>query len=115
MGRAQPAQAGRDRARERRLQAAHERRLRLDPDRLAREQRIDQATVDVEVAWEARAAALQAVAAAEEAAAMAVRTLLDVRLTSAEVAELTGLDRKTVQRLRQVSAGPERLPEPAGQ
>ena len=39
-----------------RLKAARERRLRLDPDQLAREQRIDEAAVDVEVAWEARAA-----------------------------------------------------------
>jgi len=49
------AQAGRDRARQNRLKAARERRLRLDPDQLAREKRIDAATVDVELAWEARA------------------------------------------------------------
>src|SRR3954451_663666 len=40
MGTAAQAQAGRDRARESRLKAARERRLRLDPDQLAREQRI---------------------------------------------------------------------------
>jgi len=51
------AQAGRDRARESRLKAARERRLRLDPDQLAREKRIDEATVDIELAWEARAVA----------------------------------------------------------
>lgn len=51
------AQAGRNRARESRLKAARERWLRLDPDELAREERIDEATVDVELAWEARAEA----------------------------------------------------------
>jgi hypothetical protein len=51
------AQAGRNRDRESRLKAARERWLRLDPDELAREERIDEATVDVELAWEARAEA----------------------------------------------------------
>jgi hypothetical protein len=55
MGTAAKVQAGRDRARERRLKDAQERRLRLDPDQLARERRIDEAAVDVEVAWEERA------------------------------------------------------------
>lgn len=43
------------RARDARLKAARERRLKLDPDQLARERRIDEASVDVEVAWEERA------------------------------------------------------------
>jgi len=46
------AQAARNRARDARLKAAGERRLKLDPDQLAREQRIDEAVVDIEVAWE---------------------------------------------------------------
>jgi hypothetical protein len=50
VGKAAQAQAGRDRARDARLKAARERRLKLDPDQLAREQRIDEASVDVEVA-----------------------------------------------------------------
>ena len=55
MSTAAHAQAGRDRARQKRLRAARERRLRLDPDELARKKCIDAATVDVELAWEARA------------------------------------------------------------
>ena len=57
-------------------EGGRERRLRLDPDQLAREQRIDEAAVDVEVAWEDRAAAEQAVADAEIAAAAAIERLL---------------------------------------
>ncbi|WP_147381282.1 hypothetical protein [Nocardioides immobilis] len=72
MSTAAKAQAGRDRARERRLKAARDRRRQLDPQQLAREQRIDEATVDVEVAWEARAEAQRAMEAAEHAAASAV-------------------------------------------
>ena len=41
MGKAAQAQAGRHRARDARLKAARERRLKLDPDQLARERRID--------------------------------------------------------------------------
>lgn len=72
MGNAAQAQAGRDRARDARLKAARERRLKLDPDQLVRERRIDEASVDVEVAWEERAQAEQAVVDAEIAAAAAI-------------------------------------------
>jgi len=111
------AQAGRDRARESRLKAARERRLRLHPDQVARDKRIDEATVDVELAWEARAAAERAVGSAELAAAAAVGRLLGQRLSVADVVKLTGLDQPTVRRLRQAkvaraeTTGP---PEPAG-
>jgi hypothetical protein len=77
MGTTAQAQAGRERARDSRLKAARERRLRLAPDQLAREQRIDQATVDVEVAWEKRTAAQEAVAGAEVAAAAAIERLIE--------------------------------------
>lgn len=100
------AQAGRKRARESRLQAARERRLRLDPDQVARERRIDQAAVDVELAWEARDAARRAVEAAETAGAAAVARLLAERLGVGEVVKLTGLDQATVRRLRQLTAAP---------
>ena len=61
------------RARDARLKAARERRLKLDPDQqLVRERRIDEASVDVEVAWEERAQAEQAVVDAEIAAAAAI-------------------------------------------
>lgn len=102
MGTATQAQAGRDRARESRLKAARERRLRLDPDQVAREKRIDEATVDVEVAWEAREQAERAVTAAEVAALAAIERLLEEKLAVKDVVELTGLDQATVRRLRQL-------------
>ena len=101
MGKAAQAQAGRDRARDARLKAARERRLKLDPDQLARERRIDEASVDVEVAWEERAQAEQALADAEVAAAAAIERLLAERLAVKDVVHLTGLDQATVRRLRQ--------------
>jgi hypothetical protein len=96
------AQAARDRARDARLKAARERRLRLDPEQLAREQRIDDAVVDVEVAWEERGEAEQAVVAAEVAAAAALERLLEERLAVKDVVLLPGLDQATVRRLRQL-------------
>lgn len=102
VGKATQAQAGRDRAREARLRVARERRLRLDPDQLAREQRIDEAVVDVEVSWETRSEAEQAVAAAEAEAATAIERLLDEKLAVKDVVRLTGMDQATVRRLRQI-------------
>lgn len=102
MGKATQALAGRDRARDARLKAARERRLQLDPDQLARERRIDEASVDVEVAWEERAQAEQAVTDAEIAAAAAIERLLAERLAVKDVMQLTGLDQATVRRLRQL-------------
>lgn len=96
------AQAGRDRARDARLKAARERRLELDPDQVARERRIDEAAVDVEVAWEDRATAEQAINDAEIAAAAAIERLLTEKLTVKEIVQLTGLDTATVRRLRHV-------------
>lgn len=102
MGKAAQAQAGRDRARDARLKAARERRLKLDPDQLARERRIDEASVDVEVAWEDRAQAEEAVVDAEVAAAAAIERLLAERLAVKDVVQLTGLDQATIRRLRQL-------------
>jgi hypothetical protein len=102
MGKATQALAGRDRARDARLKAARERRLQLDPDQLARERRIDEASVDVEVAWEERAQAEQAVTDAEIAAAAAIERLLAERLAVKDVMQLTALDQATVRRLRQL-------------
>ena len=107
MGTAGRAQAGRTRARENRLKAAQARRLKLDPDQVARGKRIDEATVAVEVAWEARAQAERAVAAAEVAAATAVERMLRERLPVGDVAKLTGLDHPTLRRLRQAKAALE--------
>ena len=85
MGKAAQAQTGRDRARDARLKAARERRLKLDPEQLARERRIDEASVDVEVAWEDRARAARAVADAEVAAAAAIERLVAERLAVKDV------------------------------
>jgi hypothetical protein len=112
MGKATQALAGRDRARDARLKAARERRLKLDPDQLAQERRIDEASVDVEVAWEERAQAEQALADAEVAAAAAIERLLAERLAVKDVVHLTGLDQATVRRLRQLEAEDEPGTEP---
>lgn len=98
------AQAGRNRARDNRLRAARERRLRLDPEQGARDQRIDQATVDVEVALESRAKAQREVGLAEVAAATAIERLLHERLSVRDVVRPTGMDQATVRRLRQAKA-----------
>src|SRR3990170_1003550 len=102
MGKATQALAGRDRARDARLKAAGERRLQLGPGQLARERRIDEASVDVEVAWEERAQAEQAVTDAEIAAAAAIERLVAERLAVKDVMRLTGLDQATGRRLRQL-------------
>jgi hypothetical protein len=64
---------------------------------LARDQQIDEATVDVELAWEARAEAERVMEAAEVAAGTAVERLLGERLSVAEVVELTWLGQPTVR------------------
>ena len=102
MGNAAHAQGGRDRARDARLKAARERRPQLDPDQLAQGRRIDEASVDVEVAWEERTRAEQAVTHAEVAVAPAIERLLAEKLAIKDVVQLTGLDRATVRRLRHV-------------
>lgn len=107
MSKAAQAQAGRDRARDARLKAARERRLRLDPDQIARERRIDEASVDVEVAWEERTQAEQAVTEAEVAAAAAIEKLVAEKLAVKDIVQLTGLDQATVRRLRQLGVGEE--------
>lgn len=95
------AQAGRVRARDARLKAARARRLELDPEQVARERRIDEATVDVEVAWEGRTAAEGAIKDAEVAAAAAIERLLEEKLAIRDLVRLTGLDQATIRRLRQ--------------
>jgi len=102
VGKTAQAQVGRDRARDARLKAARERRLQLDPDQLARERRIDEAAVDIEVAWEERSQAEQAVTDAEAAAAAAVDRLVAEKLAVKDIVQLTGLDQATVRRLRQL-------------
>ena len=102
MGKAAQAQTNRDRARDARLKAARERRIKMDPEQLVRERRIDEASVDVEVAGEERAQAGQAVVDAEVAAATAIKRLLSERLAIKDVVHLTGLDPATIRRLRQL-------------
>jgi len=85
--------------------AARERRLLLDPDQAAHERRIDEAIVDVEIAWEQRAAAEEAVRTAEASAARAVERLAEERVSTAEVATLTGIDHTVLRRLRRQQSG----------
>lgn len=88
-------ECGTGRGRDARLKATREFRPKLDPDQLVRERRIDEASVDVEVAWEARAQAEQAVVDAEIAAGAAIERLLSERLAVTDVVHLTGLDPAT--------------------
>jgi hypothetical protein len=62
---------------------------------------------DVEVAWEDRATAEPAVTDAEVAAAAAIERLLQERLAVKHVVRLTGLDKATVRRLRQLGTDAE--------
>jgi hypothetical protein len=62
---------------------------------------------NVEVAWEARSEAEQAVVDAEAAAAAAIARLLAERVAVKDVVRLTGLDQATVRRLRQVETDTE--------
>lgn len=70
MGKAAHAQAGRDRVRDVRLRAARERRLNLDRGSWPEGGASTEASIDLEVAWEERAQAAQAVVDAEVAAAI---------------------------------------------
>jgi hypothetical protein len=98
------ALTARTRARDPRLANARERRLRLDPARLARDLRIDEDTLDVEEALVARTRAQTAMDAAELAVAAGIGRLLGEKLTLAEVTDRTGLDQATVRRLRQLKS-----------
>jgi len=83
---------------------ARERRLKLDVDRAARDQRIEDAAAAVFVAQGERDDALAAVAAAETSMAGSVRTLLDDEgLTQAQTADLLGLEAGEVRRLAKVA------------
>ncbi len=83
---------------------ARERRLKLDEDRAARDQRIEDAAASVFVAQGERDDALAAVAAAETSMAGSVRTLLDDEgLTQAQTADLLGLEAGEVRRLAKVA------------
>jgi hypothetical protein len=83
-----------------RLRVARERRMALDPERVARDERIDQAVADVGVALEERDRAADAVTAAERNAGEAVDRLLAEQLTGAQVAQLCALTTSEVTRLR---------------
>jgi hypothetical protein len=118
-------------------ETARARRLALDADRQAQDERIDAATAEVILAAEAIAAAGQvrdaaveaaravfdaAVAAADQAAAEAVaegqvrigrslRALAAEKVAAARIAELTELSQADVRRLSKVGA-PARAAEP---
>jgi hypothetical protein len=91
---------GRDRARDRRLKAVQARRRALDPVTLAREQRIDEAVLELEDAWSSRRQALIAVERAESSATSAIQPLAKEGVPASDVAHLSGLELATVRRLR---------------
>lgn len=103
VSKASVGQAGRGRARDLRLKAAAERRAQLDPAQVARDSRIDEATVDFEVAWDERAQAERERAIAECAAGQAIVRLMTEKVTVKDIAHLTGLELATVRRLRQIA------------
>ena len=105
--------AGRDRARESRLRAVQARRRALDPVALAREQRIDDAVLDLEDAWSSRGQALLVVERAESSAADAIRRLAKEGVPASEVAHLSGLELATVRRLRRLRQSDGELGTPA--
>jgi len=92
----------RQRSRVARLAEARERRLGLDPERAAREQRIDEATLEVQDARDTHADAQAAALVAQQAVARGLARLFAERLTQTEIASLTNLDLATVRRLRQL-------------
>lgn len=93
----------RERTRESRLVKARERRLQLDPERMTRDRRIDEAVVDLEDARESLAEATAEQAAAELRMAAAVERLLAEKLTMGEVGQLTGLEQPLLRRLRRLN------------
>ena len=107
------AAAGRDRARDSRLKAVQARRRALDPLTLAREQRIDEAVLDLEDAWSSRGEALIAVERAETSATSAIRRLAKEGVPASEVAHLSGLELATVRRLRRLRQSDGELGTPA--
>lgn len=98
--------AGRRTSRQLKLEAARQRRLGLDQEARAREGRIDNAVVDFGEAWEARSAALAAVAHAEASAADALNRLFEDRVTSNVASELVGVPSAQLRRLPSPTAGP---------
>lgn len=93
---------------------ARERRLKLDEDRAARDQRVEDAAAAVFVAQTERDDALAAVTAAETSMAGSVRTLLeDEGLTQTQTAELLDLDAAEVRRLAKVAVDTATAPTAA--
>jgi DNA-directed RNA polymerase specialized sigma24 family protein len=104
MGRvARDALSGRADERAARLARARQRRLELEKGRAERDARIDQAVADVYLAQEERARALAAVDRADTKIGAAITLVLAEGVPIAQVADLTELRVKQVQKLK---AGP---------
>lgn len=104
MGRtAKSAQGDRAGERDARLARARQRRLELDKDKEARDARIDQAVADVYLAQDERDGAVKAIEAADAKMGEAIVRILTEGVPMAQVAELTELSVKQVQKLKAVS------------
>lgn len=101
--------------RNKRLQAlATARRLALETDRVARDERIDAAVADVLAAREARTQAMNTVASAETAASEALRRLRDEGVSLTTAAGLCGLTTAALRRLLNDNRNLPPIGEPAG-
>jgi len=99
--------------RNKRLQAlATARRLALESDRVARDQRVDFCVVDVLAAREAWARAMEDAAAADAATVEALRRLRAEGISLSAVAELSGLTTAVVRRLLADTVG---SPQPSSE
>jgi hypothetical protein len=94
----------RTRARRARLAAARERRRKLDPEQVAREARMDEAAVDLELAWEQRGRAAEALLRAEVATGAAIDRLVAEGVSIGDIRLMTGLTSVELRRLRRLFA-----------
>lgn len=84
--------------------AARDRRRGLDPETVAREQRIDEAIVDLEAAWTNRRSVLKQVEEADRSVAEALQRLAAESVTIANIARITALDLADLRRIRSIGA-----------
>jgi hypothetical protein len=97
------AQQDRTKAREAHLAQARQRRVELDQERQARDERIDEAVADVYAAIGDRSEGQRMVEAADRAAGEALRRILAEGESMARAADLTGLSVNQLQRLKNLT------------
>jgi len=85
---------------------ARQQRVALDRDRAARDQRIEDATTEVFLAFEVRAQAVQAVGEAEDKIAAAVQLIRGEDVKPGQIAELCEMSLGDVRRYSQRRSAP---------